>query len=134
MNLRTDNSPWPISNTLRHLIQDTLTTAGIAQETGAIISFRDPGYRPDSGGFHPVEIAVGPGGCIEYITDFSYFGRPPHCELGKELDFDFSLGLFQHFGVEYPISSGRELFSLWESNFLAYHQMKAYTVSIEPMG
>lgn len=134
MIVRTDTLPWPISDPLRHLIQDTLTTANIAQETGGVISFRNPDYCPDTGGFHPVEIAVGPGGRIEYITDFAYDGSPPHAELVKECDFDFSLGLFQHFGVEFPISRGRELFLVWQSNFLTYHQMGVYTVSIEPMG
>lgn len=134
MNLRTDRLPWPISDKLCQLIQDTLTTAGIAQETGAIITFRDPDHCPDTGGFHPVEIAVGPGGAIEYITGFAYVGRPPHSELVRELDFDFSLGLFQHFGVEFPISRGRELFLVWQANFLSYHWMEVYTVSIEPMG
>lgn len=133
MILNTDTLPWPISPELSRIILEGLTATGIDPGRGAILSFRDPDYSPEAGGFHPVEVAVGPQGGIRYITDFAYVGRPPHCELAKELDFDFSLGLFQHFGVEYPLASGREMFTLWESNFLAYHRMEAYTLSVEPM-
>lgn len=132
MILRTDTLPWPINDKLRHLIQDTINTAGVPPETGAVVSFRDPDHCPDSGGFHPVEVSISPDGTIEYITDFAYVGRPPFAELAKELDFDFSLGLFQHFGVEFPIGRGREMFALWQSNFLAYQEMGVYTVSVEP--
>ena len=103
MNIETAGLPWPLHKNLVQIVEDELTTAGIAKEVGGILTFRDPGFSPESGGFHPVEVAVGPGGRIEYITDFGYFGKPPHCELAKELDFDFSLGLFQHFGVEFPV-------------------------------
>lgn len=134
MTINTTNLPWAIDDRLRHLLEGELEKAKIEQHVGAILTFRDPEFTAASGGFHPVEVAIGPGGNIEYLTDFAYFGIPPHCELAKELDFDFSLNLFQHFGVEYPIQQGRELFQLWQSNFLAYHEMGVYTVSVEPMG
>lgn len=133
MNLNTLNLPWPLDPRLRHLIEQALTAAGVATETGGILSFRDSDYTPESGGFHPVEIAVGPGGQIEYITDFAYVGSPPHCDLAKEIDFDFSLGLFQHFGPEYPIRRGGDLFAIWQENFLTYHAQGTYAVSVEPM-
>lgn len=134
MTISTVNLPWPLDRRLRHLLEEKLTEAGIATETGGILSFRDPDFTPESGGFHPVEIAVGPGGQIEYVTDFAYMGRPPFCELVKEIDFDFSLGILQHFGVRFPIRRGRDLFRLWEENFIAYHAQGAYSVTIEPMG
>lgn len=134
MHIRTDTLPWPLDARLRRLLEETLTQAGIATETGGILSFRDPDFTPESGGYHPVEIAVGPGGHVEYITDFAYYGSPPFCELAKEIDFDFSLKIFQHCGVEFPIRRGRELFDLWQENFLAYHAQGAYSVAVEPMG
>lgn len=130
MHLRTDCLPWPVSSKLIAIIEHELSVMPTA--TGAVISFRDPRYSAETGGFHPVEVAVASDGSIQYVTDFAYYGSPPYCELGKEIDFDFSLGLFQHLGREFPIQAGRELFQLWESNFIAYYGMGIYTVSAEP--
>lgn len=130
MNIRTDCLPWPVSGKLAAILEHELTT--LAADSGAVLSFRDPKYSPQRGGFHPVEVSVAPDGSIQYVTDFAYYGCPPHCELGKEIDFDFTLGLFQHFGREYPILSGRELFRLWQSNFVTYYGMGVYSVSVEP--
>ena len=134
MHIETAGMPWELNKNLLQIFEDELNKAGITKDVGGILTFRDPDFSPESGGFHPVEVAVGPGGRIEYITDFAYFGMPPHCELAKELDYDFSLGLFQHFGVEFPIEQGYELFKIWQVNFLSYHSMGVYSLSIEPMG
>lgn len=134
MTISTDRLPWPLSCKLINILEEEMRRNGINISVGAILTFRDPNYSADKGGWHPVEIAVGPGGRIEYITDLAFCGSQPHCELTKELDFDFSLGLFQHFGVEYPIQQGRDIFRLWQSNFLTYHGMGVYIVSAEPMG
>lgn len=130
MHIRTDCLPWPVSSKLISILEHELST--IPTAAGAILSFRDPKYSAESGGFHPVEVAVAPDGSIQYVTDFTYYGSPPYCELGKEIDFDFSLGLFQHLGREFPIQAGRELFRLWESNFVTYYGMGVYSVSAEP--
>lgn len=134
MQIRTDTLPWPLDNKLRHILQDELNRVALPQEAGGILTFRDPDWTPEAGGYHTVEVAVDDDGSILYITDFAYYGRPPRCEIGKELDFDFSMGLFQHFGMEHPIRQGMELFRLWESNFISYYEMEAYTVSVSPMG
>ena len=42
-------------------VADTTITR-IDTDTGVVVNFRDPNYCPDSGGFHPVEIAIGPDG------------------------------------------------------------------------
>ena len=99
----------------------------------AVLTFKDDNYDPDSGGFHPVEIRIDPGGKIEYITDFSYVGNGPFAELVKEIDFDFSLRLFQHFGREHSIGHGLELYRLWERNFVAYYQMGVYSVRVDAL-
>lgn len=133
MHINTDSLPWPISKKLICLLEKELTDLSPAPDTGAVLSFRDPNYSPQGGGFHPVEIAINLDGCIQYVTGFAYYGTPPYCELGKEIDFDFSMGFFQHFGREYPILAGRELFRLWQSNFTTYYGMGVYTVTAEPL-
>lgn len=132
MFIRTDGLPWPLSPRLRHILQDV--TTDIPAGTGAIVTFRDPDYSACTGGFHPVEFSIDRDGRLLYATDFAFAGRPPDTELVKEIDFDFSLGLLQHFGIEHPIRQGRALFAQWQENFLAYHEIGAYVVSVEPWG
>ena len=133
MTIKTDALPWQISKKLLAILEQELASSAIPVATGAIISFRDTEYSPETGGFHPVEIAIAPDGGLLYVTDFAYVGRPPYSELAKEIDFDFGMGLFQHFGREYPILSGRELFRLWQSNFVTYYGMGVYSVSIDSL-
>lgn len=133
MVIRTDNLPWPLNPRLRTILQEELARAELPENSGAVITFRDPDYCADTGGFHPVEVAVTPDGQLLYITDFAFAGRPPMAEIVKELDFDFGMKLFQHYSIDYPIAQGYELFYLWQSNFLAYHRMNAYSVTVQPM-
>ncbi|TLM63586.1 MAG: DUF2787 domain-containing protein [Deltaproteobacteria bacterium] len=132
MIIRTDGLPWPIAPRLRHILQ--AATADIPAASGATVTFRDPTYDACTGGFHPVEIGLAHDGRLLYITDFAFAGRPPDTEIVKEIDFSFELNLFGHLGVDYPIMRGQELFSIWQSNFLAYFDMDAYTVSVELTG
>ncbi|MDF1552477.1 MAG: DUF2787 family protein [Deferrisomatales bacterium] len=122
--------PFPVSRALIAILQQELDRAGVAPGTPAIVHFRDPDYSPETGGFHPVEVSVAADGTIQYLTDFAFYGSGPFAELGKEIDFDFGLELFQHMGREFPIARGRELFQLWQSNFCAYHRMGTYTVEV----
>ncbi|TLM69215.1 MAG: DUF2787 domain-containing protein [Deltaproteobacteria bacterium] len=131
MIIRTEGLPWPIDPRLRHILQ--AATADVPVGKGAIINFRDPSYD-DCGGFHPVEVGLTSDGRLLYISDFAHVGRAPDTELVKEIDFDFALGLFGHFAIDYPIKQGRKLFTIWQSNFLAYFEMDAYVVSVELMG
>lgn len=124
--------PFPLSAPLVALLEGELTKEEKIPASGLILHFRDPTYSAETGGFHPVEICIGATGRIEYITDFAFVGRGPYAELVKEIDFDFSLGLLQHFSREFPIHAGRELFAVWQENFVAYHRMGAYSVTAEP--
>ncbi|MBJ6799747.1 DUF2787 family protein [Geomonas propionica] len=133
MVIRTETLPWPLDPELVKILEAELAKADLAPGEGAVITFRDPDFSADTGGFHPVEVAVSQEGNIIYITDFAYFGRPPHSELAKELDFDFALGTFQHFGAEFPLRRGYELFRLFQANFLAYHDGGAYVATVDPM-
>ena len=98
------------------------------------INFRDPDYSPQTGGFHPVEIRLEKGADqwqLCYITDFCYVGYQGQWELVKELDFDFSCGVFQSISGLLVIEAAAELYPIWEQNFLCYWQeMDAFNVSI----
>ena len=120
----------PIKQELKAILEAYVANAGLTGQD-AIISFKDPNYSAEQGGFHPVEIYRQADGSIYYITDFSYQGWPPHAELVKELDFDFGLGLFQQGGRDFPIEKGRELFKIWQQNFLAYYEMSVYRVTAQ---
>lgn len=97
-------------------------------------NFRSPDYSAETGGVHPVELRLirGLHGWVfDYITDFSYQGLGQDAELCKELDFNFSCN--EHYlrgwgpldGVE-----ARELFALWQSNFIGYGQLRYFTVIV----
>lgn len=128
------NLPWPLSKRLINLLQHEISAVGFNGNSGSVVTFRDPEYDCSSGGYHPVEIAVTRDGSIAYITDFALYGMPPHAELVKEIDFDFQQGLFQHKGENYPIRHGRDLYQMWENNFVSYYQMDAYRIEVAPWG
>lgn len=118
---------WTISGKLQDIIR------AHAIPGGCVVSFRDPDYSPITGGYHPVEIMIDQHGGIRYITDFSFVGRPPYEELVKELDFDFYCGRFSQMSRDYPIDVGRELYTIWSSNFCQYYQSGVYQVSVEEL-
>lgn len=98
------------------------------------MNFRDPGYGPETGGFHPVEIRLQRQGnlwSLVYITDFSYVGMGDYAELAKEVDFDFSSqeGLVAYAHVV-PLSGLGEFYELWEGNFLTYLSLGVYAITV----
>ena len=64
---------------------------------------------------------------IAYITDFAFVGNQ-YPELTKELDFDFLRGewftiyLGRYSSIK-DDGATKELYSLWEGNFLVYADM-----------
>ncbi|MBF4277000.1 DUF2787 domain-containing protein [Vibrio anguillarum] len=138
-------SSLPVSKKLHTLLSERLTAHLLSNEALTtsrylVFNFRDKSYSADEGGFHPVEMAI----CqtstgewsIEYITDFAYMGNY-YPELERNLDFDFRVG---QFFVAYrgwlPMQGSRdakELYRLWESNFLAYVDTDAYNeIAVTP--
>lgn len=97
------------------------------------INFRDPRYSADTGGYHPVEIAVSDLGRILYITDFRYEGSGYFKELVKHVDFDFHTGFFQVAGADHPIVKGADLYPLWEQNFISYIKDGVYEIEVLPL-
>lgn len=109
---------------LKQTINDQCTDVNISYIT---IHYRDSGYNCKEGGYHPVEIALQKDAAtgrwdILYITDFSYHGYP-YVELITNLDFNFSLETFNAVYCS-PRSiadqSTKEVYQLWEHNFLCY--------------
>jgi len=104
-----------------------------ARITAVSLLFKNLTYSAEHGGYHPVEIRLI--SCnhewyFDYITDFSYM-RTVYPELEKEIDISWSQQyvFLVHVG-DLPINTGKELFELWQFNFIQYHAMKAYTVAV----
>lgn len=138
-------STLPVSKKLHKLLSEQLTAHLLSNEaltTSAymVFNFRDKDYSAEAGGFHPVEIAICHSSTgqwnIEHITDFAYAGNH-YPELERHLDFDFRVSQFfiAYQGWMPMIGSheARELYQLWESNFMAYVDMDAYNeITITP--
>ncbi len=133
MQIRVENSPINLSPSLIQLLCQQITGYARDIDSGLCIHFKDPGYSAETGGFHPVEIGLDATGKLLYITDFVYVGRQPYVELVKGLDFDFQYGVVQQAGRDYPLGKGVSIYALWESNFLAYHAMGVYHVTVSAL-
>lgn len=105
-------------------------------DNAVTINFRDPDYSPQRGGFHPVEIRLEKHAeqwQLCYITDFCYVGQMGQWELVKELDFDFSSGVFQSISGVLVIEAAVEFYPIWEQNFLCYWQeLEVFNVIVSP--
>ncbi|OBU29684.1 DUF2787 domain-containing protein [Photobacterium kishitanii] len=131
----------PVSNKLKSLLNqalcDYLTQATQLNQQSAdryTFSFKDTSYDAENGGFRPVEIAINqqPSGewNIEYITEFAYFGNY-YPELERSMDFDISNNSWftsysSWLSLKTHLQDAKELYQLWEGNFLAYVDMDAY--------
>lgn len=133
MNIQQTGYPVAVSKQLVAIITQELKATEVDISLGFILNFRDPEYSAESGGYHPVEIAVDENGRILYITDFAYVGDARYTELDKELDFDFSYGKFQQMGREYPIQQGASLYKIWQSNFCSYYEWQVFQVTVQSM-
>jgi hypothetical protein len=129
MKLVTTGYPLPVSMKLIQMLEREISKSNVTHTEPIYINLRDPAYTAETGGFHPVEIAVA-NNRVQYVTDLMYYGSGHWAELGKDLDFDFSLGLFQQQGVDHPIERGRSMFRLWTENFCDYYAMGIYQISI----
>ena len=126
MKIDTKSCIYPLSDELIAILEAEITIVELTAADDVTINFRDPNYSAKDGGFHPVEVFISAGGQVQYITDFAYVGMEGFAELVKEIDFDFGLNLFQHFGQEYPIMKGLQLFRLWQENFVMYYHMDVF--------
>jgi hypothetical protein len=110
------------------------TDLDLGRCTQLTFNFRNPGYSTEQGGVHPVEIRLVRGlddWLFDYVTDFSYQGLGQDAELCKELDFNFLDG--EHFMQGWGplrLAEARELFDIWQSNFIAYCRLECFSVAV----
>ncbi|WCH24977.1 DUF2787 family protein [Aeromonas salmonicida] len=126
----------PISPELPDLLRKAVRKQqlSLADFSTLTVNFRSPGYSAEKGGVHPVELRLirGLNGWVfDYITDFSYQGLGQDAELCKELDFNLSCDehYLQGWGP-LPDVEARELFTLWQSNFISYAQLGYFAVMV----
>ncbi|WP_447832291.1 DUF2787 domain-containing protein [Aeromonas salmonicida] len=126
----------PVCQTLQTILcqEVELTTLDLERCTELTFNFRNPGYHPETGGVHPVEIRLIrglDGWLFDYVTDFSYQGLGQDAELCKELDFNFLDGEHCMLGWG-PLrqTEATELFVLWQANFIAYCGLDSFSVSV----
>lgn len=131
MKINTEVCPFKVDKRLVEILETEIGKANVPAGVPVVLNFRDPNYDAESGGFHPVEIRISAAGSLVYVTDFAFIGRGYSAELCKEIDFDFGVRQFQHFGRIYPINMGADLYQLWQENFISYYQMQVYSVTVE---
>jgi hypothetical protein len=126
-------STFAVSDTLLSIIQKEIENKPQAVNS-VTLNFRSPSYSPEEGGYHPVEIHLVKSDNLwlfDYITDFNYAGLAPMAELTKEIDFCFDTGDAYHLYIgKISIEEGKNLFKLWQSNFVSYWEMKVFDVEI----
>lgn len=54
-------------------------------------------------------------------------------ELAKELDFDFSMGVYAHSMMgEMSLAEVNEWFDVWQQSFCCYAQMDVFNLTVTP--
>ncbi|WP_354624222.1 DUF2787 family protein [Psychromonas sp. MME2] len=134
MDIKFNQSVIKISNRLFAVLKQAIERQVVKREVSQItFNYRDSSYSCDAGGYHPVEIALqkdqeSNSWSLLYITDFCYYGHP-YAELCKDLDFDFETEFFMGvYTPPRPMSqpSVKEIYNLWQDNFLSYLEYGAF--------
>ena len=131
-----DGISLPVSQALLILLNQEAerTNLDLVRCTQLTFHFRNPGYSAEQGGVHPVEIRLVRGlddWLFDYVTDFSYQGLAQDAELCKELDFNFLDGEHTMLGWgPLRLAEARELFDIWQSNFIAYCRLECFSVTV----
>ena len=134
MDIKFNQGTIKISNRLFVVLKQAVKRQAVNDEVSQLtFNYRDTSYSSETGGYHPVEIALKKDSSsdrwnILYITDFSYHGHP-YAELCKDLDFDFSAESFSGvYAPPRPLNhrSVKEIFKLWQDNFLSYLEYGAF--------
>ncbi|MCE9933836.1 DUF2787 domain-containing protein [Aeromonas salmonicida] len=131
-----DGFTLPVCQSLLVLLSQEAerTDLDLGRCTQLTFNFRNPGYSAEQGGVHPVEIRLVRGlddWLFDYVTDFSYQGIGQDAELCKELDFNFLDGEHSMLGWgPLRLAEARELFDIWQSNFIAYCRLECFSVTV----
>lgn len=103
-------------------------------DNSVILNFRDKSYKPETGGYHPVEISLHHVNTnhwrLCYITDFCFVGQGDFAELAKCLDFDVGQNIYQDLYHCTELIAGIEIFKLWQNNFMKYLHMGVFEVTV----
>ncbi|PSU27966.1 DUF2787 domain-containing protein [Photobacterium lutimaris] len=126
------NTVQGISDKLLDALRAAVSNKDTSQAITVTINFRDSSYSAEAGGFHPIEVCftkINSNHChFLYITDFSISGGY-YPELARDLDFDIGNNAFfaRYSGWQCLDSKDvREMYKLWEGNFLAYLDINAF--------
>ncbi|MGN4988956.1 DUF2787 domain-containing protein [Aeromonas sp. QDB17] len=131
-----DGFALPVTPALLALLSQEAerTDLDLGRCTQLTFNFRNPGYSAEQGGIHPVEIRLVRGlddWLFDYVTDFSYQGLGHDAELCKEIDFNFLDGEHTMLGWgPLRLAEARELFDIWQSNFIAYCRLECFSVTV----
>ena len=131
-----DGFALPVTPALLALLSQEAerTDLDLGRCTQLTFNFRNPGYSVEQGGVHPVEIRLIrglDGWLFDYVTDFSYQGPGHDAELCKEIDFNFLDGEHTMLGWgPLRLAEARELFDIWQSNFIAYCRLECFSVKV----
>ena len=131
-----DGFALPVTPALLALLSQEAerTDLDLGRCTQLTFNFRNPGYSAEQGGVHPVEIRLVRGlddWLFDYVTDYSYQGLGQDAELCKELDFNFLDGEHSMLGWgPLRLAEARELFDIWQSNFIAYCRLECFSVTV----
>lgn len=132
MTLQQCGYPVAINKQLTTIIDQELQAYDDDTWLGFIIYFRDPAYRPGSGGGpHLVEIHIDAQQRIKAVKAYADVGQGDSVGLTKQLDFDFFYQQFQQQNKLYPIKHGSEAFALWQQHFCAGYSQQIYEVTIQ---
>ncbi|EJV0609159.1 DUF2787 domain-containing protein [Vibrio parahaemolyticus] len=126
------NTVLGISDKFLDTLRAAVSNEDISQAKTVTINFRDSSYSTEAGGFHPIEVCFtklnGSHCHLLYITDFSFSGGH-YPELARDLDFDIgNNALFTRYSGWQCLDRNdvREMYKLWEGNFLAYLDMDSF--------
>lgn len=103
------------------IVRRWLSTAGLVwRRTAPTLHIRDP---------HKEEkMTAGADWQLDYVTDFHYAGHPwPELEKDVDVSWTHQYTWLSRCGDISHVDA-REFWSLWERNFMAYHDMGVFTV------
>ncbi|NOH84095.1 DUF2787 domain-containing protein [Vibrio sp. 03-59-1] len=122
----------PISVNLQTVLLKHINTQPNQSFDHFTLNFSNTSYSAESGGYHPVEIALQKDSAerwsILYITDFAYMGNY-YPELERSVDFDIGNNMAFFTGVGWQAIDAygvNDFYKIWESNFLSYLDMESY--------
>lgn len=126
----------PVSQALLYMLCQEIELTEIDLERCTELNFRfhNPDYSKENGGIQPVDIRLIrglDGWLFDCITDYCYQEPDDAAPLCKEFDFNFLDREYRMLGWgSLAEDEAHELFSLWQSQFVAYYRLDCFTVNV----